>query len=117
MRGHKSKGLVKSDFQWHSSKSETCECVYGLGSESYEVFLQDVQNEFRAANGNPDAQFNAINRAILGLATKKKGSQFLQTMLSDASESLVNKIFKRIDNHFKELMCDNYGNYFVSKLI
>ena len=52
------------------------------------------------------------------LATKKVGSKFLQDHLQKSSNgTLINKIIEQIDDQLAELMTDNYGNYFCSKLI
>lgn len=45
-------------------------------------------------------QFKILENKIMKLATKKKGSQFLQSILRDGSDVLINKIFDSIDGHF-----------------
>jgi F0F1-type ATP synthase delta subunit len=69
------------------------------------------------ANEDPDLEFKVLHGNILTLAKKKVGSRFLQDHLQKAKQPLINKILEEINGHIVELMTDNYGNYFCSKLI
>ena len=45
------------------------------------------------------------------------GSRFLQKMLDKIDEDDIDEIFFRVGNDITDLMCDNYGNYFLQQLI
>lgn len=45
------------------------------------------------------------------------GSRFLQKMLDKVTEEDIDIIFTNLQNELTYLMCDNYGNYFMQKII
>ena len=71
----------------------------------------------KLANDDPEKEIKVLEGNILKLAMKKVGSRFLQDYLQKARQELINKIILQIEGHLPDLMMDNYGNYFCSKLI
>lgn len=51
------------------------------------------------------------------LGLDQTGSRFLQKQLTKSKTMMINFILEEIGERFSDLMIDNYGNYFCSKLL
>jgi hypothetical protein len=56
------------------------------------------------------------NFKLIHFIKNHKGSRFLQKFLDRISPEDIDHLLKLIGGNFKEIMMDNYGNYFMQKL-
>lgn len=54
---------------------------------------------------------------ISSLMTKNIGSRYLQRMIDSISQNDINLFFYFTANNLGELMCDQYANYFIQKIL
>ena len=86
----------------HSSKSIPREFI-----DPDMLNLNQTFKEFLDISGN---KLSTIIRTSIG-------SRFLQKMLDKIQEDDINTIFYQLSDEIIDLMCDNYGNYFMQKII
>ena len=97
---------------------------YKNGSQINEKDLSDTQldhlfNQFSNSPKGGCPLMNIINKKgvsfFLNLAKTMKGSKYLQNVLytNPPKQQEVDFITKIICLNYKEIMCDNYGNYFL----
>jgi hypothetical protein len=54
---------------------------------------------------------------VVRLAKTQSGSKYLQMILANANQDLVEFFLQEIGQELSSMMVDNYGNYFCSKLL
>ena len=86
----------------HSSKSIQREFI-----DPDMLNLNQTFKEFLDISGN---KLSTIIRTSIG-------SRFLQKMLDKIQEDDIDTIFYQLSDEIIDLMCDNYGNYFMQKII
>lgn len=71
----------------------------------------------KRANKDPVKQFEVLDKNIVKLASIKVGSLFLQDLIKNAEQPLINLIIEQIEDQFSDLMSNDYGNFFCKDLI
>ena len=65
---------------------------------------------------NKDILLNNVNIILMQLQTHK-GSILIQDFLNSVNDSELNKLFTDLTPYISSIMCLEYGNYFIQKLI
>ena len=71
----------------------------------------------KRANEDPVKQFAVLDKNIVKLASIKVGSLFLQDLIKNAEQPLIDMIIAQIEDQFSDLMSNDYGNFFCKDLI
>lgn len=120
---HISRGGKSNSSQGTGHQSTNSAYNSGVGthshasSQSYDEFIQNIQHEMKRANKDPVKQFEVLDKNIVKLASIKVGSLFLQDLIKNAEQPLINMIIEQIEDQFSDLMSNDYGNFFCKDLI
>jgi hypothetical protein len=76
-----------------------CESLIEENEEDFEVFL------------------DKIGENLIPFIKTQRGSRFLQKFMNKILPDVLDKFFELLSPKFKEIMNDNYGNYFIQKLM
>ncbi len=73
--------------------------IYDDPEEEFETFIEKMGNN------------------LIYFIKTQKGSRYMQKFISKISSADLTDLLKRISLYFKDIMTDNYGNYFMQKLM
>lgn len=77
---------------------------------SFDDLIEEYGDDFEKFVEKIDAQ-------LIPFIKTQKGSRFMQKFLNKISPESVDRMLNRLSSSFKEIMVDNYGNYFMQKLM
>jgi hypothetical protein len=72
-------------------------------------FNEDAEEEF-------DTFMEKIGNSLIPFIKTQKGSRYMQKFLNKLQPEKINKLLYGLSKDFREVMVDNYGNYFMQKL-
>jgi hypothetical protein len=76
--------------------------------------LEELDEQPSAGNM---AKLNILRGNVGRLAKTQQGSKFLQRMITNVNQDLVEFFLNEIGADLSSMMVDNYGNYFCSELL
>lgn len=82
-----------------------------------EIDDQAKQGHINGVAGIQQAKLQILRGNVVRLAKTQSGSKFLQRMVNNVNQDLVEFFLNEIGAELPLMMVDNYGNYFCSQLL
>jgi hypothetical protein len=97
--------------------TSTASTMYSQTNSTFNSFPYDL-SQISSTQGNSSTQLgNDIIENCISVCKEQAGCRILQKKLDENPQIAVDVIYPKIRDHIKELSNDQFGNYFVQKII
>ncbi|KAF8404934.1 hypothetical protein HHK36_009829 [Tetracentron sinense] len=109
---HQLSGPNGNGFRLDSGRQYRGRAINGLVSESENSIMKSLLRHH-----SNHLSLEDLRGKILSMAKDQHGCRFLQQKFKEGNAEDIEMIFSEVKDHMGELMLDQFGNYFVQKLL
>jgi hypothetical protein len=99
-----------------SSTTNSARRTYSSNTSAKIINIANIEEILEEPEEDFEKFVEKIGADLIPFIKTQKGSRFMQKFLNKISSDSVDKILSKVSPNFKEIMTDNYGNYFMQKL-